>query len=169
MEKRRCLHLLSVSHKSMRSMLDANNPFMQRAILLAEQAANVGEVPVGAVVVKDNQIIAEGFNTPIQDCDPSAHAEVVAMRKAAKYLGNYRLLDCDVYVTLEPCPMCLGAMLYARIKHLYFGAYDQKAGAVTTVFQLLDEPRLNHRIAWHGGIDAERCAVLLRDFFKRRR
>lgn len=149
--------------------MEANSPYMQRAIQLAEQAANLGEVPVGAVVVKDNQIIAEGFNTPIQACDPSAHAEVVAMRKAAKFLNNYRLLDCAVYVTLEPCPMCLGAMLYARIKHLYFGAYDQKAGAVTTVFQLLDEPRLNHRIHWQGGLQAKRCASLLQNFFKSRR
>ena len=142
---------------------------MQLAIELAQQAADVGEVPVGAVVVKNNEIIAQGFNTPIRDCDPSAHAEVVAMRKAAKHLDNYRLLDCDVYVTLEPCPMCLGAMLYARIKRLFFGAYDQKAGAVASVFQLLDEPRLNHRITWQGGLQAERCASLLQDFFKSRR
>lgn len=146
-----------------------NPDFMQQAIALAEQAEGDGEVPVGAVVVKDGVVVATGYNRPITDCDPSAHAEVVAMRAAAKALDNYRLLDCDLYVTLEPCPMCLGAMLYARVKRLFFGAYDQKAGAVTTVFQLLDEPRLNHRIEWQGGIEADRCAHILQQFFKRRR
>lgn len=149
--------------------MDYNPEYMQRAIAQAEQAECDGEVPVGAVVVKDGVVVAEGSNRPIADCDPSAHAEVVAMRAAAKALGNYRLLDCDLYVTLEPCPMCLGTMLYARVKRLFFGAYDKKLGAVETVFQLLDEPRLNHRIEWQGGIEADRCAHILQQFFKKRR
>ena len=143
--------------------------FMQAAIEQAKLAELAGEVPVGAVVVKEGQIIATGFNQPIKDKDPTAHAEVVAMRRAAKLLDNYRLLECDVYVTLEPCPMCLGAMLYARVRNLYFGAYDAKAGAVSSVFQLLDEPRLNHRISWQGGIEQTTCADLLTQFFKQRR
>ncbi|MDF1758920.1 MAG: tRNA adenosine(34) deaminase TadA [Coxiellaceae bacterium] len=143
--------------------------YMQRAKQLAQQAADEGEVPVGAVIVHDNKVVGEGYNQPITHTDPTLHAEMVAIRAAAKQLDNYRLLDCDLYVTLEPCPMCLGAMLYSRVKRLYFGAYDDKAGAVTSVFQLLDEPRLNHRIEWQGGIDADDCAQLLKDFFKQRR
>lgn len=143
--------------------------FMQAAIEQAKLAEADGEVPVGAVVVKDGQIITRGFNQPIKHCDPTAHAEVVAMRRAAKLLDNYRLLDCDVYVTLEPCPMCLGAMLYARVRHLYFGAYDAKAGAVNSVFKLLDDSRLNHKIAWQGGIEQVTCADLLTQFFRKRR
>ncbi len=143
--------------------------YMQRAKALAQQAADEGEVPVGAVIVHDNKVVGEGYNQPITHTDPTLHAEMVAIRAAAKQLDNYRLLECDLYVTLEPCPMCLGAMLYSRVKRLYFGAYDDKAGAVTSVFQLLDEPRLNHRIEWQGGIDADDCAQLLKDFFKQRR
>ncbi len=142
---------------------------MQRAIELAHMAEADGEVPVGAVIVHDNAIVGEGYNQPITHTDPTLHAEVVAIRHAAKSIDNYRLLDCDLYVTLEPCPMCLGAMLYARVKRLYFGAYDEKAGAVSSVFQLLDEPRLNHRIEWQGGFEADNCAKMLKDFFHKRR
>ncbi|MDF1797078.1 MAG: tRNA adenosine(34) deaminase TadA [Coxiellaceae bacterium] len=150
-------------------MVNYQAQYMQRAKELAQQAAVEGEVPVGAVIVHDGKVVGEGYNQPITHTDPTLHAEMVAIRAAAKQLDNYRLLDCDLYVTLEPCPMCLGAMLYSRVKRLYFGAYDEKAGAVTSVFQLLDEPRLNHSIEWQGGIDAEDCAQLLKDFFKQRR
>ncbi|MDF1655180.1 MAG: tRNA adenosine(34) deaminase TadA [Coxiellaceae bacterium] len=150
-------------------MMNYQAQYMQRAKELAQQAANEGEVPVGAVIVHDNKVVGEGYNQPITHTDPTLHAEMVAIRAAAKQLDNYRLLECDLYVTLEPCPMCLGAMLYSRVKRLFFGAYDDKAGAVTSVFQLLDEPRLNHKIEWQGGIDADDCAQLLKDFFKQRR
>jgi tRNA(adenine34) deaminase len=143
--------------------------FMRRALALAEQAAREGEVPVGAVVVYQGEVVGEGYNQPIRHNDPTLHAEVVAIRQAAQRLGNYRLLDCDLYVTLEPCPMCAGAMLYARVKRLFFAAYDEKAGAVQSVFQCLDEPRLNHRIEWQGGILADEARTQLKSFFKARR
>lgn len=142
---------------------------MKRAIALAREAEALGEVPVGAVVVYQDEIMGEGYNQPIGQCDPTLHAEVVAIRQAAKRLKNYRLLNCDLYVTLEPCPMCVGALLYARVKRLYFGAYDAKAGAVSSVFHCLDDDRLNHRVIWQGDIEAETCRGLLQQFFQRKR
>lgn len=143
--------------------------FMQRAIELAQVAAREGEVPIGAVIVKDDAIIGEGYNQPIRHSDPTLHAEVVAIRQAATQLNNYRLLNCDVYVTLEPCPMCLGAMLYARVKNIYFGAYDYKLGAVASVYQLLDAKEINHRINASGGHLEHECKAILQQFFQQRR
>jgi tRNA(adenine34) deaminase len=143
--------------------------FMQSALDLAQHAAAAGEVPVGAVVVKDNQIIGQGYNQPISRHDPSAHAEVMALRDAARHLGNYRLTDCDLYVTLEPCCMCVGAIMHARVARVFFGAADPKTGACGSVVDLFAEPRLNHHAAVSGGVLAEASAALLRDFFAGRR
>ncbi len=143
--------------------------FIQHALMLAQQAENEGEVPVGAVLVCEDNIISEGWNQPIQLHDPSAHAEMMALRNAAKIIENYRLKNTTLYVTLEPCAMCVGAMIHARIERLVFGAYDPKAGAVTSVFHLLDDPRHNHVIPWTGGVCAEECGVLLKMFFKKKR
>ncbi|MFW0072820.1 MAG: tRNA adenosine(34) deaminase TadA [Coxiella-like endosymbiont] len=143
--------------------------FIRRALLLAKEAERNNEVPIGAVLVKKNEILSEGANQPITLNDPTAHAEIVALRRATAKISNYRLIDTTLYVTLEPCAMCLGAMIQARIKRLFFGAYDIRAGAVTSVFQLLEEPRLNHRIDWRGGILVEECAWILKNFFQIRR
>jgi tRNA(adenine34) deaminase len=143
--------------------------WLEKALQLAQRAVDQQEVPVGAVVVYQNEIIGEGWNQPISKCDPSAHAEILALRQAANSVGNYRLLNAELYVTLEPCAMCLGAMLQARIKKLFFGAYDSKAGAVCSVFRILDAPQLNHRIEWQGGLHADASAALLKKFFQSRR
>lgn len=148
---------------------DVDQAWMQTALQLAERGAGEQEVPVGAVVVYNNEIIGQGWNQPIFRCDPSAHAEILALREAAIWLRNYRVLNATLYVTLEPCAMCLGAMLQARINKLVFGALDPKAGAVTSVFQILDAQELNHRIAWQGGVLAEESAALLKKFFQSRR
>ncbi len=142
---------------------------MRYAIRLAERAEQQGEVPVGAIVVRNNQCIAEGWNVPIGSHDPTAHAEVVAMRGAGLFMENYRLTDATLYVTLEPCVMCIGAMSHARIKRLVFGAYDPKRGAVCNALSLTDAPFLNHRISWDGGVLETECSDMLRDFFKARR
>ncbi|MFW0079066.1 MAG: tRNA adenosine(34) deaminase TadA [Coxiella endosymbiont of Haemaphysalis qinghaiensis] len=143
--------------------------FIRKALLLAKQAEKNQEVPVGAVLVKDNKIIGKGFNRSIGLTDPTAHAELLAIREAAKNLGNYRLVETTLYVTLEPCAMCLGAMIHARIQHLVFGAFDPHTCAVAKVFQILSESRLNHRISWIGGILADECAHVLKNFFQVRR
>ena len=143
--------------------------FIQYALSLAKKAEKEGEVPVGAVIVCDNKIMAEGWNQPIQLHDPSAHAEMMVLRKAAQHIGNYRLKNTTLYVTLEPCAMCVGAMIHARIERLVFGAYDPKAGAVKSVFQLLDDSRHNHAIQWEGGVCANECAAILKSFFQARR
>ncbi len=143
--------------------------WINHALNLAQQAAIQQEVPVGAVLVCNNEIIGEGWNQPISQCDPSAHAEILALRKAALLLGNYRLPNTTLYVTLEPCAMCLGAMIQARINRLIFGAWDARAGAVRSVFQILDSPQLNHHIQWQGGILAQECAAVLKFFFTERR
>lgn len=143
--------------------------FMQAAIEMAQLASENNEVPVGAIVVKNNEIIGRGSNQPIMQHDPSAHAEMVALRDAGKTLNNYRLVDCDLYVTLEPCAMCIGAILHARIANVYFGASDPKTGACGSVINLLAEPKLNHHTEAHSGLMAETCGQLLSDFFKRRR
>lgn len=142
---------------------------MLQAIALAREAALLGEVPVGAVVVKDGEIVGRGFNRPISSADPTAHAEIQALRAAAARLGNYRLPGCDLYVTLEPCAMCSGAIMHARIARLVFGAPDPKTGACGSVVNLMGEGRLNHHCEVLGGVMAEECGALLRDFFAARR
>ncbi len=143
--------------------------FMQLALAQARQAAQAGEVPVGAVVVRAGQVIATGRNSPLENTDPTAHAEINALRAAAKALGNYRLDDCTLYVTLEPCAMCSGALLNARLQRVVFGATEPKTGAVASVVQLLDNPQLNHQTQWQGGVLAPACASVLQDFFEQRR
>lgn len=143
--------------------------WMSRAIDLARKAASSGEVPVGAVLVADGVQLAEGWNQPIERHDPSAHAEIMALRAAGETRGNYRLPGTTLYVTLEPCAMCAAALIHARIERLVFGATDPKAGAVHSVYDLIAVPRLNHAIAWRGGVLGDECAELLRDFFRQRR
>ncbi|TAL57767.1 MAG: tRNA adenosine(34) deaminase TadA [Legionella sp.] len=143
--------------------------WMRHALGLAAKAAKQGEVPVGAVLVKDGQLLAEGYNRPIADHDPSAHAEMQALRAGAKALGNYRLTGTTLYVTLEPCVMCAGAIVHARVQRLVFGAPDPKAGAVNAVYDVISNPRLNHRVEWTGGVLEAECGEILRDFFRQRR
>lgn len=143
--------------------------WMQQALLLAEKAEQQDEVPVGAVIVKDNQLVAEGWNQPIQSHDPSAHAEMQAMRAAGKALNNYRLIDTTLYVTLEPCSMCVGAMVHARIKRVVFGAYDARTGACGSVTNLAGAAHHNHKIEVSGGVLEEECRELLQAFFRRKR
>ena len=143
--------------------------FMRLALTQATLAAQVGEVPVGAVVVQGGQVIATGRNAPIKGHDPTAHAEIAALRAAAKVLGNYRLPDCTLYVTLEPCAMCSGAMLHARLKRVVFGAADTKTGAAGSVINLFEQSQLNHQTALHGGVMADESAALLKQFFGQRR
>lgn len=143
--------------------------FMQLALRLAKNAATAGEVPVGAIIVKDGIVIGRGANTPIFLHDPTAHAEIIAMRQAAEHLGNYRLVDCTIYVTLEPCAMCTGAIQHARIARLVYGATDPKTGACGSVINLMNEPKLNHHTQVIGGLMAEECGAILSDFFKARR
>jgi tRNA(adenine34) deaminase len=142
---------------------------MRLAIDAARQASALGEVPVGAVLVRACEVIATGFNQPIAAHDPSAHAEMRALRDAAARIGNYRLPDCELYVTLEPCAMCAGAMLHARLKKVIFGAYDPKTGAAGSVLNLFAETRLNHQTEVTGGVLAEECGDLLKTFFAARR
>ena len=149
--------------------LTSDVAFMQMALELAKQAAINGEVPVGALVVKDGIIIGRGSNKPIGLHDPTAHAEIMAMREAASYLGNYRLVDCTLYVTLEPCAMCSGAMQHARIAKLVFGASDPKTGACGSIIDLMAEPKLNHHTEVVSGVMALACGAVLSDFFKQRR
>ena len=146
-----------------------DNDFMQIALDLAQQAGVAGEVPVGAIVVKDGEIIGRGSNAPITTHDPTAHAEIRAMRDAAQYLGNYRLVGCTLYVTLEPCAMCSGAIQHARIAKLIYGASDPKTGACGSVVNLMAEPRLNHHTEISGGVLAAECGGLLSSFFSARR
>jgi tRNA(adenine34) deaminase len=143
--------------------------FMREALSLAAEAAAAGEVPVGAVVVKDGRIVGRGWNRPIGAKDPTAHAEIVALREAAARLGNYRLPGCEVFVTLEPCAMCVGAMLHARLARVVFGAPDPKTGACGSVVALGADAKLNHQTAFQGGVLAEECGSLLRRFFADRR
>jgi len=153
----------------MNDPLTSDEAFMQHAIQLAYKAESIGEVPVGAVLVKDGNIIAEGWNQPIAGHDPTAHAEICALRKGADKLGNYRLIDTTLYVTLEPCVMCAGAMIHARIKRLVYGAKDPKTGAAGSVFDTLLDTRHNHQVDITGGVCADQCSSLLSTFFKNRR
>lgn len=142
---------------------------MRRALDLARRAAAAGEVPVGAVLVMDEEALGEGWNQSISACDPTAHAEIVALRAASARIGNYRLPGSTLYVTLEPCPMCAGALVHARVARVVFGAADPRAGAAGTVFDLLRSAALNHRAEVTDGVLAEECATLLREFFRARR
>ena len=143
--------------------------YMREAIVMAEYAEGLGEVPVGAIVVKGGQIIGRGFNSPIGESDPTAHAEIAALRDAARHLNNYRLPDCELFVTLEPCAMCAGAILHARIARVVYGAQDLKTGAHESIINLFAEERLNHHTKIIGGILAKECGVLLSRFFSKRR
>ena len=143
--------------------------FMRRALELARQAETAGEVPVGAVIVHDGEILAEGFNRPISTHDPTAHAEMVALRAAAARIDNYRLTGTTLYVTLEPCAMCAGAMVHARVERLVYAATDPRAGAAGSVFNVVQNPALNHRLQVVPGVLADECGALLRDFFVARR
>lgn len=147
----------------------ADEQHMEEALALADAAGAAGEVPVGAVVVRAGVVVARGANRPVADCDPTAHAEIVALREAGRALGRYRLEDCTLYVTLEPCPMCAAAMVHARIARVVFGAWDPRQGAVDSAFQLLASPHLNHRVDAFGGVLGDRCAALLKSFFRSRR
>ena len=143
--------------------------FMRRALVLAQCGADAGEVPVGAVLVLDGEIVGEGFNQPIRTSDPTAHAEVMALRNAAARVGNYRLPGSTLYVTLEPCTMCAGALVHARVERLVFGTIEPKSGAVVSNSRLLESSYFNHQVAFQGGVLAEECASCLRDFFQARR
>lgn len=143
--------------------------FMRLAMAMAVEAASLGEVPVGAIVVKDGQVIGQGRNAPISLNDPTAHAEIQAMREASRFVGNYRLVDCTLYVTLEPCAMCSGAIQHARVARLVYGASDPKTGCCGSVVNLMAEQKLNHHCTVSGGILAIECGALLSDFFRQRR
>ncbi len=147
----------------------ADEAAMRIALDQASNAWLVGEVPVGAVVMRDGQVIATGYNRPITQHDPTAHAEIVALRHAANLLGNYRLPECELYVTLEPCAMCAMALMHARLQRVVYGAADPKTGAAGSVVDLFAEPRLNHHTAVQAGVLADECARVLRDFFAERR
>jgi len=142
---------------------------MRRALALAGKAREAGEVPVGAVVVVDGEIVGEGWNHPVGSHDPTAHAEMQAIREAGHRIGNYRLVGANLYVTLEPCAMCAGAMVHARIARLVYGAADPKTGAAGSVFDIVRSPLLNHQVRVDGGVMAEECGDLLREFFRSRR
>jgi tRNA(adenine34) deaminase len=150
-------------------MLSQDEIWMQRAIEGARAAQHSEEVPVGAIIVKNGELIAAGQNRNLRDNDPSAHAEIVALRAAGKALGNHRLEECEMYVIIEPCAMCAGALVHARLKRLVFGAKDPKAGAVESVMQVLNHPTLNHRMEVSGGVLEEQCSQVLREFFRERR
>ncbi len=142
---------------------------MQAALEEALAAAAAGEVPIGAVAVIGGEIVARGQNRVLRDVDPTAHAEIVAMRVAASAIGNYRLIDCELFVTLEPCAMCAGAMIHARLRRLIYGAADAKAGAAGSVLEVINHPRLNHQMTVTSGVLAAECGELLRGFFRERR
>ena len=149
--------------------MENDSAFMRQALDLAQQAASIEEVPVGAIVVANGEVIGRGFNCPIDSNDPTAHAEIVAMRDAAKNLGNYRLSGCELYVTIEPCTMCLGAMVHARIKRVIFGALEPRAGAFASNPMLMDADHFNHKVEWSGGVLEQDCSELIKEFFKGRR
>jgi tRNA(adenine34) deaminase len=143
--------------------------WMREALRAAQRALQAGEVPVGAVVVCDGRIVGRGWNRNLLDSDPTGHAEIVALREAGAAIGNHRLSDCELFATIEPCAMCAGALVHARIRRLVYGADDPKAGAVHSVMQVLNHPRLNHRIQVQAGILAGHCAEVLQEFFRSRR
>jgi len=143
--------------------------WMEEALRAAQEALAAGEVPVGAVVVCEGKLVGRGWNRNIMDADPTAHAEILALREAGKNLGNHRLGQCEMFATIEPCAMCSGALVHARLKRLVYGADDPKAGAVRSVLEVLNHPRLNHQMEIRGGVLADRCGQLLAEFFRSRR
>jgi tRNA(adenine34) deaminase len=143
--------------------------FMEEALRAAQRALEAGEVPIGAVVVHSGKIVGRGGNRNLTDSDPTAHAEIVALRQAGAALANHRLEDCELFATIEPCAMCAGALIHARLKRLVYGADDPKAGAIHSVMQVLNHPSLNHRMEIRAGVLAGRCAEVLQSFFRRRR
>ena len=143
--------------------------WMQEALRCAQRALDAGEVPVGAVVVHAARIVGRGWNRNVTDCDPTAHAEIVALREAGRNVGNHRLGDCELFTTIEPCAMCAGAAVHARIRRLVYGADDPKAGAVQSILQVVNHPGLNHRMEIQGGVLAGRSAEMLQEFFRKRR
>jgi tRNA(adenine34) deaminase len=149
--------------------LQSDELWMEEALRCARRALEAGEVPVGAVVVHDGSIVGRGWNRNISDSDPTAHAEIIALREAGAAVGNHRLEACELFVTIEPCAMCAGAMVHARVKRLIYGADDPKAGAVHSVMQVLDHPQLNHNVEVRSGVLAGRCAEMLQAFFRNRR
>jgi len=150
-------------------MAQPDELWMEEALREAQRALALGEVPVGAIVVHDVSIVGRGCNRPLSANDPTAHAEILALREAGHAIGNYRLLDCDLYVTVEPCAMCAGAITHARVRRLIYGAEDPKAGAVHSMLQLLNHPKLNHKVEVSSGVLAARCMDLLQTFFRQRR
>ena len=150
-------------------MTQSDEILMREALNEARAAAEAGEVPIGAIAVVAGEVVARGQNRVLRDCDPTAHAEMVALRAAAQAVGNYRLTDCEMYVTLEPCAMCAGAMIHARLGRLVYAAADPKAGAAGSVLDVLNHPRLNHHMVVTAGVLAEECGELLRRFFRERR
>ena len=146
-----------------------DSDWMQAALTLAGRAAAAGEVPVGAVLVQDEHLLAEGWNRPIASHDPTAHAEVMALRAAGQSLGNYRLAGTTLYITLEPCLMCVGAIVHAQVSRLVYGAFDPKSGAVMTCLRGFEAPGLNHRVVSTGGVLADDCGEILKEFFRKRR
>ncbi len=150
-------------------MANSDEMWMEEALREAQRAQTLGEVPVGAVVVLQGRVIGRAANRPISDSDPTAHAEILALREAGRELGNYRLGDCELYVTVEPCPMCAGAITHARIKRLVYGADDPKAGAVKSAIQVLNHPQTNHRVEVVSGVLAGRAMEMVQAFFRQRR
>ncbi len=150
-------------------LMTSDEEWMQQALELAAEAEAKGEVPVGAVVVLDQQVIGRGFNQPISSCDPTAHAEIVALRNAARSVDNYRLVDATLYVTLEPCTMCTGAIIHSRICRLVFGASEPKAGVIESRLQMLDADYLNHKVEYRGGVCRQQCGEVISRFFASRR
>ena len=161
--------MLEVRHFSDDSEKEVDAAFMRQAMLLAEKAQAIGEVPVGAIIVVDSMIVGQGYNQSIALHDPSAHAEMLALREAAKNLENYRVVDATLYVTLEPCPMCAGALVHGRVKRIVFGAYDQKTGAAGTTMNLVQHDLLNHKMEVTGGCLQDECSAQISAFFKQRR
>jgi len=143
--------------------------WMEEALRVAQRALEAGEVPVGAIVVRAGKIVGRGWNRNLTDVDPTAHAEILALREAGARVGNHRLGECELFATIEPCAMCAGAMVHARLKRLVYGADDPKAGAVHSVLQVLNHPQLNHQMEVSRGVLAQRCADLLQSFFRKRR
>jgi len=150
-------------------MPHADEFWMEEALREAQRGLAMGEVPVGAIVVHNGHVVGRGCNQPITSNDPTAHAEILALREAGEAIGNYRLLDCDLYVTVEPCAMCAGAITHARIRRLIYGTDDAKAGAVQSVVQVLNHPKLNHQVEVTSGVLAARCMDLLQTFFREKR
>ena len=149
--------------------MDNEQLYMSQALELAQEASSIGEVPVGALVVKDNRVIGRGYNQSIKNSDPTAHAEVIALRDAANTLKNYRLSGCELYVTIEPCAMCVGAMVHARIQRAIFGAIEPRAGALVSQLKMVDMPHFNHTFDWRGGVLESECGALMKEFFRGRR